>query len=406
MIPIRYNVRNLFTRWLTSLLTAAGFMLVVGLLTVMLAFVEGLNALSKKTGPEGNIILLQDGTTDELFSGILVEDAKTAVDIYGSHPLLARENGQPLLSLEVYTIATQEVPPKEPGGRPTYRFLQVRGVDDPVISGKVHGLALAEGRWFGRSGAEVVMGEGIARTLGVKLHDQFNPRPEIGWTVVGIMSSKGSPFDSEIWGKRENIGRDFGRDNEERKQSFYTSAVVSTLTADSSAAEKVAQELRNKSDRIRVNAMTERKYYEEMSKSNQMFLTAAVFIAIIMAAGGMFGLMNTMFAAVSARTKDIGVLRILGYRRWQILLCFLLESLLLAVLGGALGLALGALADGRELTSFVGGQGGGGKTVVFEMIVNAYVIQMGVGFTLVMGFLGGLVPAWSAMRIRPLESLR
>ncbi len=405
MIPLRYNLRNLMTRRLTSLFTASGFMLVVALLTFMLAFIEGLNQLSNKTGPDGNVILLQDGATDELMSGIPLEAAKDAMDVYGSHPALAREDGRPVVSLEVYAIATQEVPSAQPGGKPIVRFLQIRGLEDAAMAGKVHGLSLHEGgRWFNESGTQVVMGEGIARALGVQLNDRFNLRPGLDWTVVGILRSKGSPFDSEIWGKRENVGHEFGRDNVERGQRFYTTAVFSI--SDPTLSERVAEELRTRSERVKVNAMTERKYYEELSKSNQMFLIGAMFIAVIMAFGGMFGLMNTMFATVSARRKDIGVLRILGYGRRQILVCFLLESLLLAALGGGLGLALGSLADGRELTSFVAGQGGGGKTVVFEMAVTAYVVQMAAGFTLVMGLLGGLLPSLAAMRVRPLESLR
>jgi ABC-type antimicrobial peptide transport system permease subunit len=152
--------------------------------------------------------------------------------------------------------------------------------------------------------------------------------------------------------------------------------------------------------------MPERRYYEEMSKNNEMFRVAAIFIAVVMAVGGMFGLMNTMFAAVSQRIKDIGVLRILGYKRWQILASFLLESLLLAALGGALGLLLGYAVNGVEQTSYVSGGQGGGKTVVFSMLVNSTVLIYAVAFTLIMGFLGGLVPAWTAMRQRPLEALR
>src|SRR5207248_10207074 len=126
------------------------------------------------------------------------------------------------------------------------------------------------------------------------------------------------------------------KDNEQRKQSFYTSIVVTTK--DVQVAEKFAKGLQDRTQ-VRINALPERKYYEEMSKSNQVFQSAAMFIAIIMAVGGMFGLMNTMFAAVSQRIKDIGVLRVMGYRPWQILVSFMLESLLLALVGGAIGLA-------------------------------------------------------------------
>jgi ABC-type antimicrobial peptide transport system permease subunit len=132
-----------------------------------------------------------------------------------------------------------------------------------------------------------------------------------------------------------------------------------------------------------------------------------MFVAVIMAVGGVFGLMNTMFAAVSQRIKDIGVLRVLGYRGWQILLSFLLESLLIAVLGGLLGLALGWNVNGLEQTGVLSaGRGHAGKAVVFRMAVNADVVTTAVVFTMTMGILGGILPAWSAMRLKVLDSLR
>ena len=421
MIPISYNIRNLVVRWKTTLLTAIGFTLVVALLVVMLAFVQGLNALSEKTGPPGNVIILRDGATDELFSD-LADDANLA-KLWTNHPEIVKENGKPLVSLEVYSIATQELPPEKEGGRPGYRFLQVRGVEDCAMSGRVHGLQLKAGRWFRPTGNEVVMGEGIAHMLGLSVGDTFYPRekPEtagspaqsdaspsrkdvLRWVVVGIMDSRGSPFDSEIWAKRVDVGQYFGKDNEERGQRFFTSIVV--RTHDAATAEAFAKDLQNRVEEIRINAMPERTYYEEMSKSNMTFLAAAIFIAVVMAIGGMFGLMNTMFAAVSQRIKDIGVLRVLGYERWQVLVSFLLESLLLAALGGALGMLAGFSVNGIEQTGFLSAGQGGGKTVVFTMTVDGFVIGSAIAFTLLMGVLGGVLPAWTAMRLRPLEALR
>lgn len=402
MIPIRYNTRNLLVRWKTNVLTTAGFMLVVGLLVVMLAFVQGLLELSKKTGPAGNVIVLRDGATDELFSDITLDDKVS--EIWSNHAEIIKDGDKPLASQEVYSIATQEIPPKTPGDKTTYRFLQVRGIESPEMAGKVHGLTLKPGgRWFDRTGNEAVFGEGIARNLNLKIGDKFKPRFDLEWTISGILDSKGSPFDSEIWAKREDVGLYFGKDNAERKQSFYTSIVVTTK--DLPTAEKFAKDLQNRTQ-VRVNPMTERKYYEEMSKTNQTFLIAAYFIAGVMAIGGMLGLMNTMFAAVSQRIKDIGVLRIMGYEKTQILICFLLESLLLALVGGGLGILLGWLFNGVEQTSFVSSGQGGGKTVVFTMIVNMAVIWPAIIFTGIMGFVGGLLPAFTAMRQRPLEALR
>jgi ABC-type lipoprotein release transport system permease subunit len=406
MIPLRYNYRNLVVRWKTTLLTATGFTLVVTLLVVMLAFIQGLEAMAASAGRPGNVIILRDGANDELFSDINVADVHNKLYelLYRSRAIVGLDVGDPWISMEVYSIATQELPPDEPGGRPRFRFLQIRGVEEPEVAGAVHDLTLKPGgRWFSRSGKECVMGEGIARTLGLDVGGTFRPRPDLEWEVVGIMASGGSPFNSEIWAKREEVGRYFGKDNAETQQSFFTSITVTT--PNHATARQVAAYLRNLNE-IKVHALPERDYYEELSKSNQMFHGTALVIALFMAVGGVFGLMNTMFAAVSQRVKDIGVLRILGYGRRQILVSFLLESLLIAAVGGGLGLLAGSACHGLELTGQMSSGQGSGKTVVFRMIVNQLVLAAGAVFTLGMGLLGGLVPAWSAMRLRPLEALR
>jgi ABC-type antimicrobial peptide transport system permease subunit len=125
-----------------------------------------------------------------------------------------------------------------------------------------------------------------------------------------------------------------------------------------------------------------------------------------MAIGGVFGVMNTMFAAISQRIKDIGVLRLLGYARWQILVSFLLESLVIALLGGLVGCLVGSLTDGLTASSIVSGHSGGGKVVVLQLAVDAWVWAVGIFLTLLTGAIGGLLPALSAMRLRPLEALR
>jgi ABC-type antimicrobial peptide transport system permease subunit len=135
-------------------------------------------------------------------------------------------------------------------------------------------------------------------------------------------------------------------------------------------------------------------------------LVAISFLTFFMAIGGICGVMNTMFAAISQRSKDVGVLRILGYARWQILVSFLLEAILIALAGGLLGCALGSLSHGWSATSIVGSGQGFGKTVILRLAVDGNTLTWGVLLTLFMGLLGGLLPSLWAMRLRPLESLR
>ncbi|MCS7016523.1 MAG: ABC transporter permease [Gemmatales bacterium] len=401
MIPLRYNVRNLMVRWRVTLLTAFGFLLVVAILVVMLAFVEGINELARRAGRPDNVIVLREGTNDELFSDIA--DTADLARVWLNEYVATDSAGEPLFSPEVYAIATQQLPPDPRDGRPRYRFLQIRGVLNPPRAAAVHGLQLLRGRWFSSVGNECVMGEGIAALLGLDVGSSFTIREGLTWQVVGILDSRGTPFDSETWAKREVVGQEFGKDNVERGQRFFTSILL--RLRDPVAVSWFCETIKDRTG-LEVSAVPEPKYYERMSEANTMFLAAALFIAAIMAVGGMFGLMNTMFATVTQRTKDIAVLRILGYQRWQILLSFLLEAMLLALLGGLAGMAVGSMFHGVEQKSFISSGQGGGKTVVFQITVTPFVLRTAFWFTVVMGFLGGLIPSWAATRLRPLEALR
>jgi cell division protein FtsX len=302
------------------------------------------------------------------------------------------------------------------------RFLQIRGVEDPLIAAEVHSLELQDGEWFSSAGVEqlpvtekdkpaetaiqAVLGEGVAKVLGPDLK---KPSLEVGdvfllgpmkWKVVGILKSSGTIFGSEVWAKRSYVGQRYGKE-------FTISSI--TIRAESSAAAKQLAADLNNFKKAKLNPQTEIDYYSKQRSFLTILLTAIIVLTIFMALGGIFGVMNTMFAAISQRTKDIGVLRILGYARWQILVSFLLESLLIAVVGGLLGCALGALgtvASGGKMTSIIGSQGGWGKTVELQLLVTANTVLIGVLLSMLMGLKGGLFPALSAMRLKPLESMR
>jgi putative ABC transport system permease protein len=407
-VPLRYNLRNMTVRWPITLLTGMAFILVIGLMTVMLAFVNGLYKLTQGSGQPGNVMILADGATDELFSNLGTSD----VTQLGTRDDIARdEDGHKLVSWETYVVVNQPIANAVKGGR-MRRFLQVRGVQDPVLSGRVHNLPLHEGgAWFsevqdlpdGTKAIQAVLGEGMAREMGQDLHkpslqpgDVFDLGPR-KWVVTGVLKSSGSTFDSEIWAKQSRVGEMFG------KPSFTT---VVLRTADANAAKATADDLTKNYKTPAVSAQTEKEYFEKLNNTNAQFLYSVIFIVIIMAVGGVFGVMNAMFAAVSQRTKDIGVLRILGYTPLQVLMSFFLESLILAVLGGLLGCAIGSLCHGFTASSIAGSGAGGGKSVVLKLVVDQYILATGLGFALVMGALGGLVPALSAMRLKPLESMR
>jgi len=172
------------------------------------------------------------------------------------------------------------------------------------------------------------------------------------------------------------------------------------------ASKAMAYHLQNRYEQAKLKAYSEPAYYAELTKTNDQFLTWIVLVAAIMAIGGVFGVMNTMFAAIAARIREVGVLRILGFKRWQILISFMLESLAIAAAGGLLGCVIGFAADGMEARSQLSSGAGGGKSVSLKMVVDYQTVAAGMLFTLVMGRLGGLVPALSAMRMEILDSLR
>ncbi len=418
-VPLTYNVRNLIVRWRPTALTALAFTLVVGLMTVMLAFVNGMYKLTESSGVPGNVMVMADGATDELFSDLgygggvrLLENNSNVVKQVIEYD--GKSQVEPLVSWELYVVVNQPILNAKPGGRQR-RFIQVRGIEQPVRSSLVHNLPLVDGVWFSGAGVrkasdrpaenliEAVLGEGIARELGgdlgkksLQVGDIFELGPS-RWIVTGIMQSAGSTFDSEVWAKRQLVGEKFGKNT-------TTTAVL--RTADAATAKKTADWLSANFKDPAVKAQTETDYYASLNATNKQFLYSILFVVAIMAIGGVFGVMNTMFAVISQRTKDIGILRILGYARWQILVSFFLESLLLALLGGALGCALGYLANGVSASSTISGGQGGGKSVVLKLVVDWKILGSGLLFSLLMGCVGGLIPALSAMRLRPLESLR
>lgn len=416
-VPVSYNVRNLLIRWKTTVMTGLAFTLVVSLMTVMLAFVNGMYKLTEKSGQPGNVIVLADGATDETFSTLSSRDT---ADVERQPGVLKDEKGAAQCSKEVFVVVNQEVP-SAPGARPRRRFVQVRGVEDPVMAGRVHGLALVKGsEWFSDAGVEEAPATGgdsvpkvlIQAVLGKGLADEMgNDRPDkkplvIGdtfplgariWKVVGILDSTGSTFDSEVWAKRSRVGEDFG------KQNMYSSLLIRADGPES--ARTLAEELKNYK-LAALNSQTETAYFAKQAETARQFLVAIIVVAVVMAIGGVFGVMNTMYAAISQRTKDIGVLRILGYARWQVLVSFLLESLVIALLGGIVGCAIGFLADGWSARSVVSSGPGGGKSIVLQLVVSPEILMRGLLLSLGMGGLGGLLPALSAMRLRALESLR
>ena len=426
-VPLRYNLRNVRVRWLTNLMTAVAFMFVIGLLVFLLAFVSGMNNLTENTGVPGNVFVLSDGATDELFSNLGYGDLDNVERAYTDLDEKDRPLATPvrvgkmknslgkdvfMASKETYYSINMEIANSNP---PRRRFVQMRTLEDPAIAAAVHEVQLFPGgSWFSQSGTDngriqCVLGEGVAATLGedfgkarLQVGDEFS-LGQMTWIVTGIMNSQGKTFGSEIWAKRlDLIYKPLG------KQS-YSTLVLRTEQDTRDASLALAYHLSKRYTQQKLKAFSEPDYYAELTKTNNDFLVAIVAVAVVMAIGGIFGMMTTMFASIAQRIRDIGVLRLLGFKRWQVLISFMLESLTIALIGGLMGCLLARFAahgSGSTSTLSSGGGGPGGKSVAITFDVGFEVIMMGMFFTMVMGRLGGLVPALSAMRIKILDSLR
>jgi putative ABC transport system permease protein len=368
-------------RWKTTLMTASGFTLVVAALVVMLSFINGIESACAVTGEPENVILLSKGNTDEVLSQV---DRSLVAQVEGSKGVALDAAGQPIASRELFLVVHHR---SDNSG--AFQFLQVRGVLPGAF--RVHSqVHVISGRVFHPGQSEVMIGKGLQR----EKHFQIGDFIEIGckrWKVSGVFESSGSAFESELWCDLDELASQF------RREGLYSSVVLRTPTTE--GAEELAERLRH-SRSVSVEAMTEPKYYQKQSEQTKIMQTAAWVIAWFMGIGAMFGVMNTMFAAIGQRTKDIAVLRVLGFEARDILLSFLIEAILIAAIGGTLGVALGTATNGLTRSFSLGA-----RHIDFAFQVDGKILAIAGLFSVIMGVLGGLLPALSAMRVKPLEAL-
>lgn len=382
MIPVSYSYRSLFVRWKTTLMTASGFTLVIAALIVMLAFIKGVQQVCAISGDPRNVIVLNEGTTDEVLSRL----PRSTISQIETFPGVARDTrGRPIASREIFMIASVFKAELN-----DYVFFPLRGVTGRAY--EVHSdVRITSGRAFRPSQSEILVGRGIQKMQGLQIGDVL----AIGrksWKVTGIFESGGSAFESEVWCDLDELASQF------KREGMYSSVVARTINE--SEAESLAQRL--SSDRqVAVDALTETDYYAAQAKQTQSMESAVWVIAWFMGLGAIFGVMNTMFAAISQRIKDIAVLRLLGFMSWEILISFLLEAIFLAAIGGLFGTLIGYSVNGFTQNASIGTH-----EVQFSFIVDGSILLAAGVFALVMGVLGGMVPAMSAMRVKPLEAFR
>ena len=383
-IPLSYNFRNLVVRKTTTIMTALGITLTVAVLLSVLALVNGLQTAFQSSGNPLQILVMRKGSNAELSSAVtreVFQDLK-------SMPGIARDGDQPIASLEMVTVINLPSVDSPEGMNVTLRGILPAGVK------MRDGLKLQQGRWFRAGQREVVVGKSIARRYpGARMGEKLRfGRGD--WEIVGVMDGGQSSVNSEIWGDLNQTSSDFNR-------ADGLSSVLVRAT-DAAAVPALINSL-NEDRRLGVIAQTEKEYYDSQTSSGAVLQYLGIFISVIMAVGSSFAAMNTMYAAVARRAREIGTLRVLGFSRGSILTSFLLESVLLSILGGLLGCVL--VLPLNNITTGIG------SFVTFSEIsfnfrVSPEIMAAGVAFALVMGALGGLFPARSAAKKEILTALR
>ncbi|HZZ36651.1 MAG TPA: FtsX-like permease family protein [Caulobacteraceae bacterium] len=385
-LPLSYNLRNLLVRWKVTLLAIFGIGLVVMVFVILLAMASGFRLSLAATGSDANGIVVQRGSGSELTSWINSENGNLIV----VDPRVAHDaGGQPLASREIVVVANL---PKRDSRDPTN--VTIRGVT-PVAFKVRSGIRITQGRNFTTGLSEVIVGERIQRRIaGLDLGATVKLQRR-DWQVVGVFSAEGGAFESEIWGDFDVMGPAFLRRG---GQNSLTLRLADPATLPAFDTELQANR------QMQVRMVSERQYYEDQSAPvSRPLMALAWFVSIVMGIGAVFGAMNTMYAIVVARTKEIGTLRALGFSRRSILVSFMIESLILALVGGAVGCLLAFPMNGFATGT---GNTAGFAEIAFAFRLTPQDLAFGLAFALVMGFLGGLLPAVRASRLPITAALR
>jgi len=383
-IPIAYNLRNLVVRKTTTLMTALGIALTVAVLLAILAMINGLHATLSSTGDPLHVIVLRKGSESEIVSNFTRASYQ---DLKFKAGIATGKDGQPLASLEVVTVINLGSAEGQEGTNVTVRGLPPAGLEMRP------GLKISSGRWFEPGKREVVVGKPIASKY---------PEAAVGkkirfgrgdWDVVGVMDAGDGGQGSEIWGDLNQVSADLQR------VEVLSSALVQAT--DAIAAKALINDINN-DQRLNMSAQSEVAYYEAQTVSAAPIEFTGIFVAVIMAIGSSFAAMNTMYAAVARRSREIGTLRVLGFSKGSILISFFFESVLLSALGGLLGcllvLPLNGITTGIGTANF--------SETSFNFHVSPQIMLGGILFAVVLGSVGGLFPARMASKKEILTALR
>lgn len=384
MIPLAYNLRNLAVRKTTTAAAAGGLGLVVFVFASVMMLAKGLEAACSRASDPNTVILLRRGANGEMDSWIDEEN----VPVIAATPGIARAgNGQPVVAAELVVLILLG------DGSGGLSNVTLRGVPDDVriLRPTVH---MIQGRPARPGTDEAVIGKGLL-AKGLNVGGTIEMRPNHPLSIVGVFEDQGSAFESEVWGDPSVIRATYGR---EGIVSSVRVRVASTQAFDA------FKETVERNQQLNVNAMRDSEFFANASRGSTVFVSALGFLmAAFVSIGAIIGAMITMHSTVARRQREIGTLRALGFSRTQILLSFLAESVVLALIGGILGTAASTLMLLKRITVI---NFGTWSDVTFNTQLTPGIVVGAMTVAGVMGVIGGFIPAIRAARVTPIEAMR
>lgn len=383
-LPLKYNLRNIVVRKGSTLATAFTIGLTVAVFLLVMALARGIDLTLSSSGEPMNMIVLREGSTVELNSSLTREQFNDLMFLDG----VEREGDKPLATAEQITLIYKARKGMTQGSNVT-----IRGVG-PMSFKLRSGFQIVAGRPFQPGLTEAVVSKRISeRFQGLEIGDRFRIQTT-DYTVVGLFDSAGKAFESEIWVDSNSLASS-------TKRETYSSALL--RVKDQNAMAALAKRITD-DPKLHLKALSERIFYEDQQGVASGALKGlAVFISFIMAVGAGFAGMNTMYAAVARRTKEIGTLRVLGFSRLSVLVAFLLESISIALIGAAIGILL---ALPLNFVSTGTSNWATFSEIAFNFRVTPDLMIWALIFGAVIGFVGSLLPSIRASRFKIVDALR
>jgi putative ABC transport system permease protein len=382
-IPLIYNIRSVRARWTSAVVAILGVAGTVGVFIAMLALARGFKATLVSSGSPDNAIVSRAGSSSEMDSAITLTQERVIEDTVG----VARGKDGPLVSPEVVVVVA--FPLRSTG---TDANVEVRGVSPKVLEVRPS-VKMMAGRFFQPGLNELVVGRNVAHEyVGLDLGDTLRFGGAT-WTVVGVFDAGGSVFDSEVWCDSRVLNQVF-----KRPEDIFQSVTVHLTSPDALNSFKDAL---TSDPRLNVKVEREIDYYDKQSRAlTTLIEILGGIVALVMGIGAVFGALNTMYSAITERSREIATMRALGFGAGSVVTSFIFEALFIAFIGGALGclavLPLNGFTTGAmNFQTF--------SHVAFAFRVTPALLGIGVVFALFMGFVGGVPPAIRAA-IRPIAA--